>query len=116
MTINAIKSFFSPSRIEVAKNIRNRGIDFKKSPVLKQLAEQNDVFIKLSDSKLNDPAKINMQVFRRGIDHVCDIPEYALKHDTGDQIYINWEKKISESEVSPVSVEDAFKKLFTNNK
>ncbi|MBE7711395.1 MAG: hypothetical protein E7Z92_04565 [Cyanobacteria bacterium SIG31] len=114
MSIKAIVGLFSPSRIEVAKSIRNRGMNFKNLPVLNSIAEKQDVFVSLAESK-KDPRLINMKIFRRGIDHVSDIPEYALEHQTGDQIYINWERKIDESDVSPFALEDRMKKVFGHN-
>ena len=114
MQIAAIRNLFSPSRIEVAKEIKNRGIDFRNLPVLNLLAEKKDVFVSLSQSK-KAPGLINMKVFKRGIDHVADIPEYAVQHQTGDQVYISWERKIDEADLSPMAIEDRIKMFFGYN-
>ena len=74
-----------------------------------------DVFVRFSESKMGDPRYVNMQIFRRGIDHVADIPEYAVSHNTGDSVYINWEKQLSEMELSPMEIESKFKSIFGHN-
>ena len=113
MNINPINLSFKSYRVEVSKEysklIRKQ---ISTSSVLNILAEKNDVFLKFTPSKTL--GNTLMQVFKKGIDHVADIPKYALAHDTGDQVYINWEEKIAELESPCVkdTIESKVKSFF----
>jgi len=121
MGIQAIKSFFKPSRIEIARNLRKdqvvKNMGLKSNAILNDIAEKQDIFIRFSQSA-KDTLKMNMQVFRRGIDHVSDITDYAIKNQTGDQVYVHWEKKILDRDVYPLisTIENTVLNLFGFNK
>ena len=116
MLINPIQQNFGCSRISVSKVFTR---DFKKavkaSSELKEIAKRNDIYFDFS--KINLSQSYNMMtVFKRGIDHVADIPEFAIKNYIGDSIYIPWEKVVYKREI-PENVEKIIyivKKYFNN--
>ena len=99
MFINPINQNFTSSRIKVMNYPAKVKKSIKSLPEIQMMAEKKDVYFKFSPTK-NNLEKTNMVILKRGIDHIADIPEYALTHDTGDQVYINWEKVLYEGEVS----------------
>ena len=99
MLINPISLNFESSRVRVSraheKSIRKT---LKSLPELDIMARKQDVYFTFKPSEKN-PMNTVMTIFKRGIDHIADVPEYALKHDTGDQVYINWTKDICKEEL-----------------
>ena len=103
MFINPVQQNFGSSRVLVDRAHTNAVRKLIKSySELPIMGEKMDVFFKFTPSQKNALNTV-MTVSRRGIDHVADIPEYALEHDTGDQVYIHWEKDISKEEL-PIHV------------
>ena len=97
MSIKAIGRFLSPSRVYVSRRLKKRGFDYLKCE-LNKTAYEKDVYVRIFESKKN-PALFTMQIFRHGYDHVADIPEYAVKHQTGDTVYIAREKDVVTKDV-----------------
>lgn len=52
---------------------------------LERVAKDDDVFVKFS----SDNDKLKMEVKKSVIKHVTDIPNYAMKHNTGDSVYVS---------------------------
>lgn len=98
MYINPINQNFMSSRVKAPGYPAKIKRSLEKLPELQIIADKRNVYFKLSPSK-NDLQKTMLTVFKRGIDHIADIPGYAMTHDTGDQVYINWETTIYEGEV-----------------
>lgn len=101
--IEKICAKLRPSRVLVSssypKYARNY---FKAIPEISKIAAKKDVFIRFSP--VENPQKRNvvltrMEIFEKRIDHVADIPEYAVEHQTGDQVYISWEKKLYDANI-----------------
>ena len=97
MSIKAIGRFLSPSRIEVSKDLKKRGFGYLKSE-LNKTAYEKDVYVRIFESKEN-PTLFTMQIFRKSYEHVADIPEYAVKNQTGDTVYIAEEKCMATKDV-----------------
>ncbi len=113
MYINPVDQSFTSYRIEVSKEYsKHLRKQIKTNPILEVVAEKNDVFLKFIPSQ--NLGNTILQIFKRGIDHIADIPAYALKHNTGDQVYINWEEKIAELEIpcNQKSIEKKIRNLF----
>lgn len=96
--IHSIKSTLGLSRVEYSgsfsKGMKKR---FSNMVNVEKLAAENDVYVKLSPSEKLGNAFV--QVMRKGIDHVADVPAYVKSHDTGDQVYINWTKVLGAKDV-----------------
>jgi len=99
MLIKPIQQSFGSSRVMVDKSHPKAVQKLIKSyPELSILGEKRDVYFRFAPS-LKSASKTVMTMFKRGIDHVADIPEYAIEHQTGDQVYIYWEKDLYEEEL-----------------
>ena len=98
MLVNPINQNFESSRVMVSRKYpKQMRKNIKSINLLNAIAEKKGVYLKFSPSK--ELGYTKMDVFRKGIDHVTDIPEYAVKNQTGDQVYISWEQKIGEKEM-----------------
>ena len=112
MDIKAIKSFFSPSRIQVSKELKNRGFEYLKKD-LHKTAFEKDVYVRIFDSN-KKTGLFTMQILRKNYEHVADVPEYAVKNQTGDSVYIPVEQVIATKDITPFKVLDSLKSLLNN--
>ena len=110
MSIKAIGRFFSPSRIEVSKELNKRGFGYLKSE-LNKIAFDKDVYVRFSDSVKNK-GLLEMQILHKGYEHVSDVPEYAVKHQTGDSVYVAVEKLLASEDIKPFGVLKSLKSLL----
>ena len=98
--IHSVKSAFGLSRVEFSRGFeKSKRKLFSDMPKVESLAKEHDVYVKLTPSQENNGRSL-VQILKKGISHVADIPEYALKHDTGDQVYINWTEEIGKRDVA----------------
>ena len=67
---------------------------------LNNIALNNDVFVHISES-IKDPRLFNIKVLKKGYNHVVDIPDFAVKNQTGDSVYIAWEKELASADSKP---------------
>jgi len=114
MLINSISQSFGCSRISVSKEYpKALQKTLKRTSELKEIAKKNDVYLNISPSK-KDSSNTLITIFRKKISHICDKPELALSQDTGDRIYINWEKIIvqKETETNPESIVNSINYLL----
>ena len=110
MAIEAIGRFFSTSRIEFSKELKNRGFGYFKKD-LNKAAYHKDVYVRIADSEKNR-GLFTMEIFRKRFEHVADVPEYAVKHQTGDSVYVAVEKPLVTEEVSPFSLVESLNNIL----
>ena len=110
MLIKAIDRIFSPSRVELSKELRLRGFGYLKKE-LNKVAHHSDVYVRLSSSEKN-PGMLTMEILRKKFEHVADVPEYAVKHQTGDSVYVAVEKSLVTKEIKPFDVLKSLKNIL----
>ncbi len=110
MFIKAIDRFFSPSRIEFTKELRLRGFGYLEKE-LNKAAHKRDVYVRLASSEKNT-GMLTMEVLRKKYEHVADVPEYAVKHQTGDSVYVAVEKTIVSQDIKPFDVLQSLKNIL----
>jgi len=103
--IKAIQGYLGAGNITVSREFSK---DMQKSlrnmRNVNRFAYKNDLAINFSPARSGDANKVNMDVSRMRISHVTEVPDVAMKLDTGDRTFINWEEPIHSSEVSKMSV------------
>ena len=100
MFINPINQNFCSSRVKVSKAhtkaVQNK---LKSYSEMEIMAAKRNVYLEFSPLA-DEQAKTRLRVFKKGIDHVADIPEYAVQNNTGDQVYIPWIRQIYQEDLS----------------
>ena len=97
--VHSVKSILGISRVQFSRSFsKPQKQIFSNMKKVENLAKEHDVYIKLMPSNERN-GNSSVQVLKKGISHVADIPEYALTHNTGDQVYINWTKEIGKKDV-----------------
>ena len=99
MNIKSIREFLLPSQVSVSKKVKKRGFSYFEKE-LNNIALNNDVFVHISES-IKDPRLFNIKVLKKGYNHVVDIPDFAVKNQTGDSVYIAWEKELASADSKP---------------
>ena len=98
MLLHPVSQNFGCSRISISKDYpKSLGKILKKSPELKEIAKKDNIYINFSNSEKNTNYTL-LTILRKKIRHVTEVPEYAIKNNTGDNIYINWEKILIQRE------------------
>ena len=98
--IQKIQSLLGRSNISVSKKFpKEVQKSLKGMSKVNRLAYKNDLNIRFSPALSGDVNKINMEVSKSRISHVTEVPEIAMKLNTGDSAYIHWEEALHNSEV-----------------
>ena len=115
MLLHQVSQNFGCSRISISKDYpKNLEKILKKSSELKEVAKRDNVYINFSKSEKNTNNTI-LTILKKKIRHVTEVPEYALENNTGDSIYVNWEKVLiqRETESNAEKIIDTIKHLLS---
>ena len=99
MIIRSLKTLFSPSRIEVAGDLtkKDRKMFQFMLPDVELLAQKHDVFVKFNAQRGKD-TKLGMEVFKKGVSHVYDIPTGAECEIYPDRLSVPWKISLYKSD------------------
>ena len=99
MIIRSLKNIVSPSRIEVAGDLtrKDRKMFQFMLPDVEMLAQKHDVFVKFQAKRGKD-TKLGMEILKRGVSHVYDVPKGAECEIYSDRLSVPWKISLYKSE------------------